>query len=225
MPARSSSDCTVPSSPLPPCIARNTRSTSARSGADTTVGKLETAFLSGGRRSILPANKPLLVGAVEPPAARVVRDDLVPATTQSADDLRSAGDRDVALHAIAPEQHRDLQRRTSRALEARELYSNVSAAFRDGALVLRRYILVDRGMRISGGDMRSIRRLTTRFSGGRCIHQRLRRRLLGHPAPITFTPPPRRPAPDSSRSTLRPSTSSRIPTISTTRRARGSRCP
>ena len=110
---RSSSACTVPSSPLPPCIARNTRSTSARSGADTTVGRLATALLVGRPAIDLAGEQPLLVGRREPAAAGVVGDDLVPAAAQSADDLRSARDRHVALHAIATEQHSDLQRGTS----------------------------------------------------------------------------------------------------------------
>src|SRR5690606_19950155 len=57
MPARSSTACTVPSSPVPPCIARKTRSTSRRSTRLTSAGTaLFRSAGGGGTRSTRPVS-------------------------------------------------------------------------------------------------------------------------------------------------------------------------
>src|SRR5262245_53110232 len=110
------------------------------------------------------------------------------AAAQSPDDLRSAGDRDVALHAIAPEQNSDLQSAEPPPTKLAIVLERFRR-FCDGALVLLRYILLSRRIESAEGDMRSIRRLMLVSLAAAAIVSGCEGGSSNEPQPITFTPP------------------------------------
>src|SRR6185503_7778124 len=189
MPARSSRACTVPSSPLPPCIARNTRSTSARSGADTTVGKLETDFWSGGRLSILPVNKRRSSAASSRPRPESYATTWCPRLRKAPTTCEALAI-ETSRSMLSPPNNTAIFKAPDLAEAKLAIVLERFGRFRERALVSCRYILPARGIESAEGDMRSIWRLTLVSLAAAAIVSGCEGGSSDEPQPITFTPGP-----------------------------------